>query len=154
MAHLYFFSSTPTNAKKIQKSHQANAQGQCKLDTTDRWPKEAQQVTRVWQKWRFSASYDTFVGNQILALRINICDENRQLLLAAKGKHKKPHEWGFFDLLGRRRHTFPGITQVSSALRGLTSLFGMGRGGHPRHSHHKIFMFLWQILEIRLSKKE
>ena len=28
---------------------------------------------------------------------------------------------------------------VSSALRGLTSLFGMGRGGPPRYSHH---MFL------------
>ena len=25
-------------------------------------------------------------------------------------------------------------------MRGLTSLFGMGRGEHPRHNHHKIFM--------------
>jgi hypothetical protein len=31
-----------------------------------------------------------------------------------------------------RRHTFPGVTQVSSALMGLTTLFGMGRGGHHR----------------------
>ena len=28
---------------------------------------------------------------------------------------------------------------VSSALAGLTSLFGMGRGGPHRNSHHKIF---------------
>jgi hypothetical protein len=31
-----------------------------------------------------------------------------------------------------QRHTFPGITQVSSALMGLTTLFGKGRGGHHR----------------------
>ena len=37
----------------------------------------------------------------------------------------------------RQRHTFPGFTQVSSAQAGLTSLFGMGRGGHRRYSHHK-----------------
>ncbi len=29
----------------------------------------------------------------------------------------------------RQRHTLPGVTQVPSALKGLTSLFGMGRGG-------------------------
>ena len=27
--------------------------------------------------------------------------------------------------------------QVPSAMRGLTSLFGMGRGEHPRQNHHK-----------------
>jgi hypothetical protein len=37
----------------------------------------------------------------------------------------------------RRRHTFPGITQVSSALVSLTALFGMGRGGPYRYSHLK-----------------
>jgi hypothetical protein len=29
-------------------------------------------------------SEDTFVGNQSLVLRINICGQNRQLLVAAK----------------------------------------------------------------------
>ena len=38
--------------------------------------------------------------------------------------------------MGWRRPTFPQIDAVSSALRGLTSLFGMGRGGPPRYSHH------------------
>ncbi len=37
----------------------------------------------------------------------------------------------------RQRHTFPGFIQVSSALMGLTSLFGMGRGGPHRNSHQK-----------------
>ncbi len=36
-----------------------------------------------------------------------------------------------------RRPTFPRLTAVSSALRGLTSLFEMGRGGPPRCSHHQ-----------------
>ena len=38
-----------------------------------------------------------------------------------------------------QRLTLPRFTAVPSALRGLTSLFGMGRGGHPRYSHHEIF---------------
>ena len=32
----------------------------------------------------------------------------------------------------RRRHTLPHGCVVPSALEGLTSLFGMGRGGHLR----------------------
>ena len=36
-----------------------------------------------------------------------------------------------------RRPTFPQTSAVSSAMRGLTSLFGMGRGEHPLHSHQK-----------------
>jgi hypothetical protein len=44
--------------------------------------KKHEPVTRVWQKWRFSA--DTFVVNQSLVLRINICGENRHLRQARK----------------------------------------------------------------------
>ena len=45
---------------------------------------------------------------------------------------KKPdsYESGFNNL--RRRHTLPKVTSVPSAQLGLTSLFGMGRGGHQR----------------------
>ena len=35
-----------------------------------------------------------------------------------------------------RRTTFPRSPAVSSSRRGLTSLFGMGRGAPPRHSRH------------------
>ncbi len=38
-----------------------------------------------------------------------------------------------------RRPTLPHITAVPSALVGLTSLFGMGRGGPHRNNHHKVF---------------
>ena len=34
--------------------------------------------------------------------------------------------------------TLPDVTPVPLALRGLTSLFGMGRGDHSRYSRHKI----------------
>ena len=38
--------------------------------------------------------------------------------------------------MGGRRPTFPQVDAVSSALPGLTSLFGMGRGAPRRHSRH------------------
>ena len=38
--------------------------------------------------------------------------------------------------MGGRRPTFPRSRAVSSALRGLTSLFGMGRGAPPRYCRH------------------
>ena len=37
-----------------------------------------------------------------------------------------------------QRLTLPPVTAVPSALMGLTSLFGMGRGGLHRYNHHKI----------------
>jgi len=41
-------------------------------------------LTAPTRNWRFSASYDSFVVQQTLVLRMNICGENRQLLVAAK----------------------------------------------------------------------
>ena len=49
-----------------------------------------------------------------------------------------PSDRGHYSL--RQRHTLPGITLVPFAQMGLTSLFGMGRGGHHRYSHHKYFI--------------
>ena len=40
----------------------------------------------------------------------------------------------------RQRLTLPGFILVPSALTGLTSLFGMGRGDPRRYSHLKIFV--------------
>jgi len=45
---------------------------------------EGQQVTAPTKNWRFSASQDSFVVQQTLVLRMNICGRNRQLLVAAK----------------------------------------------------------------------
>ena len=44
---------------------------------------EGQLITAVWQKWRFSASYDSVVVNQNLMLRLKFGSENRHLRKAA-----------------------------------------------------------------------
>ena len=43
-----------------------------------------------------------------------------------------------------RLPTLPGLTQVSSAVPGLTSLFGMGRGEHRANSHQQDFLLVNQ----------
>ena len=53
---------------------------------------------------------------------------------------KKAHHLtttGFYKIW--HRPTLPHFTAVPSALAGLTSLFGMGRGGHRRYRHLNIF---------------
>ena len=40
--------------------------------------------TRVWQKWRFRAPYDSFVGNQTLVFEIKFCSKSLALRVAAK----------------------------------------------------------------------
>ena len=47
------------------------------MKRTNNSDRKGQPITAVWQKWRFSASYDSFVGQQTVVLRINICGENR-----------------------------------------------------------------------------
>ena len=39
-----------------------------------------------------------------------------------------------------RRPTFPQTSAVSSAMKGLTSLFGMGRGEHLLYNHQNIVL--------------
>ena len=56
---------------------------------------------------------------------------------------KKSHRGEIFKK--GQRHTFPDFTLVSSALRGLTILFGMGRSDHPRHSRPKIIRTMTKI---------
>ena len=46
--------------------------------------KKYERITAPTRNWRFSASYDSFVVQQTLVLRMNICGKNRQLLVAAK----------------------------------------------------------------------
>jgi len=78
----FWASHKPT--QKNQKSLQANAQGQCKLYTTDLRPKRSSAGNRTYKKLAVQCSADTFLVNKSLVLRINICGKNRQLLVAAK----------------------------------------------------------------------
>jgi hypothetical protein len=41
-------------------------------------------ITRVLQKWRFSASYDSFVVDSSSVLRLNFCAKNPPLRQARK----------------------------------------------------------------------
>ena len=41
-----------------------------------------------------------------------------------------------------RLPTLPGLIQVSSAVLGLTSLFGMGRGEHQANSHQQALLLV------------
>ena len=45
---------------------------------------KARPANSTYKKLSVQCSAETFVVNQTLVLRINICGENRQLLLAAK----------------------------------------------------------------------
>ena len=54
------------------------------------------------------------------------------------GDKKKSILYGMLFKKDWRRPTFPQINAVSSAMTGLTSLFGMGRGEHRRHRHPNV----------------
>ncbi len=62
-------------------------------------------------------------------------------------KRKQHPLWGCclgFVLVLWRLPTLPGLIQVSSAVPGLTSLFGMGRGEHQANSHQQgLCWFVW-----------
>ena len=53
---------------------------------------------------------------------------------------------GFLCKIGHRP-TLPPVTAVPLALAGLTSLFGMGRGGHRRYRHLNIIRLHIAILD-------
>src|SRR5690349_12615068 len=58
---------------------------------------------------------------------------------AFEAKKKSPVFWTRLSVIkDRQRLTLPGVIPVPSALTGLTSLFGMGRGDPRRYSHLKI----------------
>jgi hypothetical protein len=83
-AGTFAFLPTLEPKQKKQKSLQATAQGQCKLDTTDLRPKRSTTGNSGLAKVAVQCSADTFVVNQSLVLRINICGKNRHLRQAAK----------------------------------------------------------------------
>ena len=46
----------------------------------------------------------------------------------------------------------PGVMQVPSAMGDLTSLFGMGRGEHPRQNHHKDLQSNERLNNVHIGK--
>ncbi len=63
-------------------------------------------------------------------IRTDPTTANRHTTEQTSQNAKKPAGCAGFGIMWRRP-TLPGVTPVPSALQGLTSLFGMGRGGTP-----------------------
>jgi len=83
----YFFATHNATAEKNKKSLQANAHDSvdsAKLIRLFFGRKEARTDNSTYKKLAVQCSADTFVVNQKMVLRINICGKNRQLLVAAK----------------------------------------------------------------------
>ena len=71
-----------------------------------------------------------FLGS--LQLKIYLCfSEELEIKFAYKQEYPVDFSTGYFGKIWHRP-TLPRVTAVPSALVGLTSLFGMGRGGHHR----------------------
>ena len=67
-------------------------------------------------------------------------------------KTKKPLIAQRLLIKGRQRLTLPGFILVPSALTGLTSLFGMGRGDPRRYSHLKILGVFHLKIVVKVSR--
>ena len=66
---------------------------------------------------------------------------------------KNPHQINDEDSLINKAATYsPRKTQVPSAMGDLTSLFGMGRGEHPRQNHHKDLQSNERLNNVHIGK--
>ena len=70
--------------------------------------------------------------------------------VAYKQEYPADFSTGYFGKIWHRP-TLPRVTAVPSALVGLTSLFGMGRGGHHRYRHLNIFKVIQGIISIDID---
>ena len=80
--HIFFQQHLPK--LKNKKSLQASAQGQCRLDTKDLQLERSPSGNSTYKKLAVLFSANTFVVNQSLFFRINICGEIRHLRQAQK----------------------------------------------------------------------
>ncbi len=86
-ASTFYFLQPHKSTPKNKKSLQVNARGtadSANLTRQTNGQKEERTDNSTYKKLAVQCSADTFVVNQTLVLRINICGENRQLLVAAK----------------------------------------------------------------------
>lgn len=79
-----FKTATAQPTHKDQNTHWTMTAKPLSYLTLTKRQTECQLVTAVWQNWRCSASYDSFVGKQTLVLQMNFGAKNRQLRQAAK----------------------------------------------------------------------
>jgi hypothetical protein len=82
-ASTFAFFHTLDLTHKKQKSLQATAQGQSKLDMTDLQPKESPAGNSTYPKGGVSCSKDSFVVKQTFVFQIKICGKSPALRVAA-----------------------------------------------------------------------
>jgi hypothetical protein len=83
VAHLSFFNAQ-TNAKKSKRATKPTQPNRHEMTTNNHDRKEGRSANTGLAKVAVQCSEDTFVVNQNLVLRINICGENRHLRQARK----------------------------------------------------------------------
>ena len=77
-----------------------------------------------------------FLTSSFRLMRVSIRFTGSRPRSGQEHKKKEHPKWNALKK-DWRRPTFPQTSAVSSAMLGLTSLFGMGRGEHQLHSHQK-----------------
>jgi len=85
-SHLLFCNHTDPrkkNKRECKPPHPENATIHCKHRRTQLRTERRAACNSTYKKLAVQCSADSFVVNQSLVLRINICGENRQLLVAA-----------------------------------------------------------------------
>ena len=90
-----FFATHKANAEKIKKSLQASAPRQTKMDRHNTTEKEQRTANSTLPKVAVQYTADTFVINQSMVLRMNICGKNRHLRQAPNRQVVKIHSTNF-----------------------------------------------------------
>ena len=94
-----------------------------------RTPNVEYRIMNCWSQWPNDAQQMTNDAQQMTQCREANAWKQESPAVSCEASYKIWH-----------RPTLPRITAVPSALAGLTSLFGMGRGGHRRYRHLNIFI--------------
>jgi hypothetical protein len=95
-AHFIFSNHTMPKLKN-KKSLQANAQGQCKLDTTDLRPKRSPACNRGFALWGLTSFVETLVHGSTFVVRMNSSDKNPP-------QRKAPKRWWQFWTTATRKN--------------------------------------------------
>ena len=85
---------------------------------------------------------------------VGLAFEYLSVIPAKARSKKKPHQFPVrLSFKIGHRPTLPPVTAVPLALAGLTSLFGMGRGGHRRYRHLKILELKAESRKLKACKR-
>jgi len=79
VAHLYFFPTAQTNAKKSKRATKPTHQDRHKMTTNKHDRKEGRSANIGLAKWRVTCFYDSLVQGSSSVFQLNICAKNPPL---------------------------------------------------------------------------